>query len=415
MQMQASSNEIKGAFLSRESGFAIFASAVLLFSPFFIFRISWGIDNQHQSLFTHIPQAVAIAAICIVSFRQLRANRRQVAIVSIFSGLLLIHLAQTNILIGSLRGYSNDYFLQGILLWAYLFAVCLYASNIKVDSYQRLLRYFDIFAKSAVFAAIAFYFLYKLTGIAVLVHFYDGFGLARLQGFFSEPSALAPVTCWLLLTGVRYRRVMSVGLALIVCALSFSPIVIISTLLALATYLMIFHARTRPIILIVGILATAWIATIDCSISSGGSSIFRSACGIKSIFSADARDIFINDRLLSSIAIFQHLSATDSWMHGLGINSTSVFMPTYFGVMRDNSLLISVIAFYGVAGVSVFFVFVCACIIKAWRLKNILSIFWLSFFWCSMINSAQGFITYALLFVASIWLMYCPAKINHSN
>lgn len=410
MQMPSTKNKIDSSLLFQESTAGILVSAAFLFFPFFIFRISWGIDNQFQSLFTHIPQAAAIGAICLVSLAHLRANKRQAVITTIFSILLLIHFIQTVILSGSLPGYNYDYFLQGVLLWAYLFAVCLYASTIKIKNYRRLLHFFNLFAKAAVLVATVFYLLYKITGVALLVHFYEGFGIARLQGFFSEPSAFAPVSCWLLLSGIRNKNLTSVGLAMVVCVLAFSPIVIISTLLALITYLMIFHPRTTPLILLAGALIAAWIAAVDCSATDDGSSLSRAACGAKSIFSEDTRAVFSNDRLLSTIVIFEHLSATSSWVYGLGINSTSVFMPAYFGVMRDNSLPVSIIAFYGAIGGLVFVVFAATGLLIAWRRKNIYSIFWLSFFWCSIINSAQGFIAYALLFVASILLLSYPGQ-----
>lgn len=413
--MRSITHEINGSFQIHESAVGVFFSALLLFLPFFIFRISWGIDNQFQSLFTHIPQAAVILAICLLSLAHLRANKRQAVITAIFSGLLLIHFIQSVNLIGSLPGYDYDYFLQGVLLWAYLFAVCLYASTIKIKDYPRFLHIFDLFAKAAILVAILFFLLYKLTGIALLVHFYEGFELVRIQGFFSEPSAFAPVACWLLLSGIRYRNLTNVGLAMIVCVLAFSPIVIISTLLALVTYLIIFHPRITPLIFVSGVLIAVWITLVDCSVAIDGSSLNRAACGVKAIFSEDTRAVFANDRLLSSIVIFEHLAATGSWVYGLGINSTSVFMPAYFGVMRDNSLPISIIAFYGAIGGLVFVLFVAVGLYMAWKRKNIYSIFWISFFWCSMINSAQGFITYALLFVASIWLFSHPSKNTSLN
>lgn len=408
MQVLSTIGKINDSLPFREGTAGIFVSAALLFLPFFIFRISWGINNQFQPLFTHIPQAAAIGAICLVTLAHLRANKRQAIVTTIFSALLLIHFVQTVFLSGSLPGYDYDYFLQGILLWAYLFAVCLYASTIKVKNYRRLLHFFDIFAKTAVLVAIVFYLLYKITGIALLVHFYEGFGVARLQGFFSEPSAFAPISCWLLLSGIKNNNLTSIGLAIVVCILAFSPIVIISTLLALITYLIIFHPRVTPLIFLAGVLTAAWIIAVDCSAVNDGSSLNRAACGAKSIFSADTRAVFSNDRLLSSIVIFEHLSATNSWLYGLGINSTSVFMPAYFGVMRDNSLLVSIIAFYGAMGGLIFMASMTIFLLTASRRKNIYSIFWLSFFWCSMINSAQGFITYALLLVASILLLSHP-------
>jgi hypothetical protein len=405
--MRFTVNEIKGRFPTEAKTTGVFLPAVLLFLPFFVFRVSWGIDNQFISLYLHIPQAITIAAICAVSFAQLRANTGQAVVIIIFSGLLLIHLTQAIVLSSSLAEYSRDYFLQGILLWAYLFVVCVYASIMKVKTYPRLLHFFDLFAKGAVLGATAFYLLYQLTGIAVLVHFYEGFGVSRLEGFFSEPSAFAPVSCWLMLSGIRYKKATSVGLAMVVCVLAFSPIVIICTLLALITYLMIFRPRLTPLILILGGVVVVWGTAFDCSIPSEGSTLSRAVCGVNSIFSEDTRAVFSNDRILSSIAIVEHISATDSWAHGLGLNSTSVFMPAYFGVMRDNSLPISLIAFYGIPGGIALVAFAAFGLLKAWQNKNDFSIFWLSFFWCSMINSAQGFITYTLLFVASIWLLRC--------
>ena len=406
--------EVKRNFFSQESTGGMLTSAVFLFFPFFLSRLTWGANNEYQSLFAHIPQAIAIAAICIFGFAQFRANKRQIIIFEIFSGLLLIHLAQTAYLSSNLVEYSNDYFFQGILLWAYLFSICLYASSIKVDSYPRLLHFFDVFAKNSVYLAMVFYLLYQITGVGFLIHFYDGFGIARLQGFFSEPSALAPISSWLLLSGIRYRNITSVGLGIAVCVLTFSPIVLISTTLALITYLIIFHPKFTPIILLMGVAIAYWILAIDCSSADGGESIIRAACGMQTIFSLDARDIFANGRLLSSLAIFDHLSERDAWGIGLGINSTSIFMPAYYGIMRDNSLPISMLAFYGVIGGLATVLLATIGLLKAGQKKNIFSIFWISFFWCSMINSAQGFISYSMLFVATIWLLTCPKKINYN-
>jgi hypothetical protein len=408
-QFSANKNNEENVLFSIDEGAGdVFISAVILFIPFFIFRIGWGLENQFQSLFLHIPQAVVIAVICLISIEFHNATKRQTVIFVIFTFLLLIHILQTDFLVDSLPNYDYEYFIQGVLLWAYLFAVCLYASTIEVENYQKLLYFFDLFAKTAVVVAILSFMFYKITDVSVLIHFYDGFGLARLQGFFSEPSAFAPVSCWLLMSGVKNSKLTNIGLAITACVLASSPIVIISTLLALGTYLMIFHPRITPLILVATALTAAYVTLVDCSINYDGSSISRALCGAKTVFSEDARAVFSNDRIISSIAIFDHLSATNSLVFGLGINSASVFMPAYYGEMRDNSLPISIFASYGVLGVLVFVCFAIVCITIAWQRKNIYTIFWISFFWCSIINSAQGFISYALFFAASIWLLSYP-------
>jgi hypothetical protein len=408
--------KIKNLLLEGGWDLKYFVPSFLLFIPFFISRITWGLDNESKSLYLHIPQAIIFAAICAIGLLQFKVYFRQAIVFVIFTGLLFIHFIHAALLYGNLLDYNRDYFSQGILLWAYLFSVCFYASTIKLNDYKNIMYFFNIFSISFTLISIIFYVLYKWSGVGLLIHFYEGFELARLQGFFSEPSAFAPISCWLLLYGIRYKKIINIGLAIVICVLTYSPIVLISTFLALISYVIIFHPRIIPLIFLLGFLTVVWVNLVDCLATEDVTSLTRAACGAKSIFDVDTRAIFSNDRLLSSFVIFEHLKATSTWVYGQGINSTSIFMPAHYGAMRDNSLPISIVAFYGVIGALVLVVSVATGLIVAWRRKNIYSIFWLSFFWCSMINSAQGFITYTLLFVASIWLLsFRNQQTSHLN
>lgn len=377
--------------------------SLLLFIPFFLFRFTWGHENQFVSLYLHVPQAAIALLGAAIYFRRYRLDPPTYPVVLIFSTMLAVHVLHALVLRAHLKDYGADYFSQGIQLWAYLFVLCYLGVVVKPEDRVGLVRCFDLMAKIFVVIAIAAFVFYKVSGLAFLVR-KEADGLLRLQGFFSEPSAFAPVVCWLVLSGLYLRSYLNIALAAAVCVLSYSPIILIALILSLFSYIIIFYPRFLPWTALLLVLVSAWSLQYDCRFYDYSSPLTRASCGIRAIFGHEAAIYFPNDRLRSSMAVFSYLSVTESWVHGLGLNSTSVFMPRYYDELRDNSLVVSLLAFYGIAGgvmalaLSVFGLFM------SWRRRDLLALLWLSFFWCSLINSAQGFITYGLLFMVTFWV-----------
>ncbi len=383
----------------------------LFFLPFFFSRVTWGMENAYIAL--PLGWAQVLVAIWGITAALMTSGRRGWVILTciFFLILFLIHCVQALFLQTIWNSEINQYFAKGVILWGYLAACAIFAAALPlrcVDLMLRIFRYYGLATISIGFMCLV---VFLLTGTALLINYYEGYNLIRAQAFMSEPSAWAPIVAFLCLMGIWHRDRVALIFGVMGLILSLSPIVFLVTGLSQLTILMLRVKAIRfpSFLVIIGLMVI--VLSIDCNnfLFDGHhpleNLLGRSVCGMQTVFSENARDSFTNDRLISTIAVLQHITDTHTWWSGLGLNSTAIFMPKYYDGLRDNSLWISLLAFYGVWGLVFFLVIGFIGFISIRRGNKILGFIWISFFWTVSVNSAEGFYTYALYFIFWILLL----------
>lgn len=384
------------------------AAPFLFLLPFFVSRIAWGKENS----FIVLPLGwlqVGVASLGIIASARQTERFKTVAIF-FTSLLLLIHGVHAIYLTDIWGGDWGRYVLKGLVLWGYLTVSLVFAVSLSSERAWQLLRVFRLYGLITVAVGVVSLAVLAVTGFAFQLH-HEDYGWYRVQAFMSEPSALAPVVAFLCCLGLWRGDRFALMAGLTGCALTFSPIVLLVSVLTQISVLLIKVRASRVYLVAAFVFFVIVVFIADCGavdpykVNPLINLFGRLICGVQTVFLADARGVFINHRLESTMVVFGHVAKMHAWWSGLGINSTSIFMGQLYGDVRDNALWVSLGAYYGVWGLLGFLVvgFLGFCGVR--RGDEMLGFAWLAFFWAVSLNSAQGFYTYSLYFVVWILLM----------
>lgn len=391
---------------------------ILFLSGYFFYRFQYGTENEFISFNLAIVQiAVSVYAL----FRYPVKINSLIYTASTFILLLFLQLVfywQYIIPESGLPGDNEDYLSASIRLWVYLFFVCLYALTIRRNEIDEFCRAFIRLSRFSVLVAIATIILYYVSGVALLLNVYAVEHLVRPQAFLSEPSAFAPIAATLLIVGWMKKNVRDIFYSLVALLITFSPISIMTTLGAVFLYALLYGVKNFPlkllIVVVVSIVVT-YLLLADCAsmvVSMNGfeRTFGRMSCGVQVVFDSHLREqlqfTFTNQRLTSTFISIDLISEYKGLFSGFGLNSSSIFMPELFGEIRENSLWLSILLFYGVFGVFAFFAIIVAGLFCVKRASREFAVFYLAVLVASTINSAAGFYLYSLLFFAITVLLF---------
>lgn len=396
----------------------------LIFAGYFFFMFRWGANND--AVFLNLG-ALQIAVAVYAFVRYGAPTRILIGVTTLAALLFGIQFLYPAVLAAAhLPGSSVEYLGASTKLLIYLYFMCLHGMTVRPEDAPVATRAFLGLSRLSVLIAVATMALYKLAEVPVLLNFYFAEGLVRPQAFLAEPSAFAPLAGVLLVVGFYGRSWKDLLLGLLGMAVPLSPITILGGLAAFGVYTFLYEFRSLFLKVAALTIAGAvlyYLMTLDCaslvvSHESFPRTLGRMSCGVQVIFNPQLREavqgIFLNLRLLSTLTSIDVLRASGTMMTGLGLNSSSIFMPALYDEMRENSIWISVLLFYGVPGLMAFAVM---CVGALWRLRRApktLTAIFVTILTCSTINSAGGFYLYAFIFwgMAYAYGRYCSASVS---
>lgn len=388
-----------GAYKTGEpTRLAVFVSWLLLV-PFFFLRISIGEESIDLKL--RWPQLALLALLVLLFVRQ------RISVYFVAFGFFCILVAQiahalayqTNSFVAPFVEYQLSFF----RVWVFLLVVCL--TGVALVHREHLARVFLILCVASVAIGVAALLVKLATGISFLVHSYGD--LHRMQAFLSEPSAFAPIVSFLVLCAVRWRRPIIVLAALVGLFFSFSPVVLLSAALAVFLVVVLRPRRHLPLV-IAGLVFTAvavpafFVADAEAMMDSESGwlvTLGRLLFGLQSVMTAGADGV--NDRFAGFLNVvdYMYVESSASFYTGLGFNASAVVFESKLYEVFDHALWITFLFSYGIPGAAaIVFLGVWA----AWLLlqrNDAFSLMFVAFFTASLINSAQGFVSYAFVFL----------------
>ncbi|NWD86047.1 MULTISPECIES: hypothetical protein [unclassified Pseudomonas] len=391
---------------------------VLFLSGYFFYRFQYGSENEYISFNLGVLQ-IAVSIYAIVRY----PVRRRALIFVLFSSFFLLFLQiayYANFVIpwSGLPGDGAEYLYAAIRLWVYLFFVCIYALTIARDDLYKFCDVFIFLSRFSVVIAVASLFVFYTAGVSLLLNTYFAEHLIRPQAFLSEPSSFAPIAAVLMIVGWLRKSKIDIALSLIALSITFSPISILTTLLAIFLYSCLYGIKStsaKIFIFVVAVVSMSTLFMMDCanlvvSLNGFERTTGRVSCGVQVIFDSGLRDqlqdLFTNQRLTSTFMSMDLARQYGGILLGFGLNSSSIFMPALVGEVRENSLWISMFLFYGIIGVLVFLSLVVLGMLRARMVNREFVVFYLSVLVASTINSAGGFYLYSLLYFSVIVILF---------
>ncbi|MGI8608512.1 MAG: hypothetical protein ACR2MY_04685 [Candidatus Dormibacteria bacterium] len=281
------------------------------------------------------------------------------------------------------------------LMLAVAYALFFYDPEVLTAVFRRA-------AQIALMFALCTYLIYVVGGPAILVH--TQYGVPRLNGFTSEPSAWAPILGVLLLTGLHRRSAFDVVIALVGILAAQSPIVLVTAGTSVLTFYLLQSSsqvkRAIVVCVLVPTLPLTIMAVNSSNISRGpyqrtfvDQTFGRLASGIASIESGGT--VGSNDRYVSLSVIASELAVHDLTLTGLGPGGAEVYFTAKYGVdgYQANSFLVMMFADFGPAGVALVVVLLVMSLNGIRRNSQAGRLF-LPFLIAGMINSATGWEMY---------------------
>lgn len=369
----------------------------VLLVPFFFLRVAIGEEDFDLRLrWLQLP----VLAVLVVLHTKLNDYFRVVAAAFVaIAAIQVMHAIayQMNPRVGSFL----DYQLAFLRVWLYLFLVC--AAAIQLLHREHFVHVFLRLSMISVGIGVVAVLIRHATGLGVLIHSYGD--LHRMQAFLSEPSAFAPVVAFLLLAAYRLR---SVGLAATGAAgllFSFSPVVALSTGIAFVLFVLLQPQRQFKLLtvgLVLGTVSLSILASVDYNSlvqSDFGWQVTlgRLILGFQSVLSGGEEGV--NDRFAGFLNVleFMESESSASFLTGLGFNASAVVFNLGDYEVFDHALWITFLFSYGVGGaVAIVLLGLLAGRILL-RRNDMFALLYLAFFSASLVNSAQGFVSYAFV------------------
>jgi hypothetical protein len=401
------------ALLARAQGQLQWAASLVFVAAFYF--ISVRKDNQ-VILSTHfaLVETLILIALSALALPQIyRRSRRTLVVLIVIGGTLALLQLPYLVFYHSrpIAGHTMDYVVAFGRLYVYLLAICSYGLFFYED---RILS--DLFwrvGQLVLLVSLVAYFIYEAARVSYLLQFYGA--EARIQGFFSEPSAFAPMLAAFILLCLKKKAFVWMLVALFAVLLTGSPTVYLTVAVSVPIVVLIRREEMGKRI----VVATAALSLcVVCALVVGdvelqallrsklglAYSVGRLLSGLQNIATLGGSGQ--NVRFADALIVYQTLRDHGLFLTGYGLNSSSVYFLLRYGDAKDHSLFLTVLFSYGLPGLLAF-VFLCASSLVG-LVKNHSSYLYVfvPFLVAASINSAEGFETYKFVLLGMViyWL-----------
>ena len=415
-------NKLQNSDLNLGRNDAKYFSAVLLFIPLIFHRLFVGeIGGLYGGIGLSFVGYVSHALLVI---SPILTNKKSSAGISIYF-LILLFIVSIFQLYNSMNIFHFDN--NGLLITAFralLWITAIYVYCVHYYDPNFLLKAFLDVLTFAALVAMLCYMVYFTTDIPLGVNIDRNVG--RLQGMFSEPSALSASYPGYILVNFHLRNYKRLMLGVIFVLLSFSIICLATTVVAITIYLIY---RQRRLFSAISYSATALIVLITFSAGSGiQGGAYRLSESLKSfvdLFWADgpirqntvdrviealaALSAYVTSgqqlevsesgslaRILGSFFLIENMQRDGTTWIGYGLSNYGSIAEQLYGTVLDFGFFPYLVSSFGAAaGVAAIFLHLRK--ILAWNGTNdaLFFVFICSFFG-TIYNSAGGITTYTL-------------------
>ena len=323
-------------------------------------------------------------------------TRRLVGVLGVLSVVQFIYFLGLNAypLEGSLFEYVNGSVrVFGYIVSVTIFATLFYDEDLLIETFYKV-------GRAVLAVGLGALLVYEILGVPLLLDF--AYGEPRTQSFFTEPSATAPAVAVVGTMAWRRRDWIGELLALTYVYTANSPTVLL--VFALST-VGIYLVKQGPVVLWTGILGSIGSAVAFVTLGGldwlktapyFGRTVNRLARGIE--FAITLSQQGYNPRFAGAINVYEHLQKHGLLWIGYGLNSASPYFKHVTldtaTKTQDYSLLITLFFSFGVIGVVIFFAFCYRAAMRMYCHNSRLIYIFVPFLMTSMVNSAQGFVTY---------------------
>ena len=301
----------------------------------------------------------------------------------------------------------GNYFVSATRLYVYISVIAIYSLFLYEE--EAVVRWFYRLGVGSMVVGLTALVAHYLAGNRLLIDI--SYGSARPQALFTEPSAWAPVIGAVGIISWKRESYLIFALTIVMVVLSNSPTVILVTMLSFIGVFLLERGGVKTVLLgfgsvvIAGVLFVA-LGGLDWLVNAGvgGKTVERLALGLKFAFTLAEEGY--NPRVSGAIDVVTNLSKHDLLWTGYGLNSSTVYFqaitPAGEPHARAYSILLTALFSFGIVG---------AVLVTYWgakvasRLKKINSPYlyiYVPFLLVSMINSAQGFVTYKFVILGLI-------------
>jgi hypothetical protein len=359
------------------------ACLLAYFAGLFVFEISWGAAS------IQLYGYAASIMVCILVFMiERKICLKQIILFSLFIGIFYIYLPVNPMPIGQQIKYLLYLLPVAILPWIF-------------DSHRFSRSYVNV---------CCFFLIFFLILFIVGVGHSTTYGMPRMQGLMSEPSALSILLSTVFLLAF-YKKSIYLLLAVVAAFFAAASSMSVAVVLSSFAFYILLNMRSRAqrlAVIGVGLLTALLSVSFILSMELNGFIFGRLVSGIKSVLTLGEEGY--NPRMTAALAMIRVTSDLGaSLIYGMGLNAAGVM--DELGVVRALSLPFEVYVSFGLLGLALY----------------VLSLLWVLCFYRSadsyfkiafssvasyvLLNSAQGIVFQTLYFILFIYAMR-RARVN---
>ena len=381
----------------------------------FIFLISFYISEitiggtSSINIPTNILEVVTISGVAMAVLL-LTSNPRRCyyRLIYIAAGVAIIQCLYFIFLnLNPIESYFTNYVTKASRLYIYIIIITIYSLFLYKE--EVLVQWFYRLGIGSIVLGLLALAAYYLVGSRILLDF--SYGSARPQALFTEPSAWAPVIGSVGIISWKRKSYLIFGLTMMMMILSKSPTVVLVVVLSFIVVFLLERGGLRAAVfgfgsvVIVGVLFVVlggWDWLVNSGV--GGNTVERFAVGITA--ASTLAEEGYNPRVTGAIDIITNLSKHDLLWTGYGLNSSTVYFQAITPVgephERAYSLLLTLLFSFGIVGTIIIIFWGTKVADRLTKIKSPYLYVYIPFLLVSMINSAQGFVTYKFVILGLI-------------
>jgi hypothetical protein len=375
--------------------------SLLFLIPYFFLRVAYGSENAHIDLSLGWLQMLIGIYVFLHNWNRADSQASLLGHYIVFS-LVAIHFLSIVVFVDLGITTVESLFFVFVPVYLYLF-ISLLSANYFISVSPKIIE--QVFLKLSLFSiaiSIATFILSSIGGVSVLVNHYGGTDWVRAHAFMTEPSGMAAPIAYVIAFSIinSNYRVLILGFSGLIVTQSAVVALISILLLIVALYIKSHHKSyfiTAGIVLVVTF--SSWFLTYDCMAENDVSPVvYKSVCGVQAIWNLDNQVLInANPRLATTLMAIDLLNTSNGWFTGFGLNSSAVLMRIHFDDV-ENSLFVSMMLFFGIWGVLIYFLIVYWGYRRARLHDASFVVFYLSLLASVTLNSAGGFYGYLIFF-----------------
>jgi len=331
-------------------------------------------------------------------------TRRLVGVLGVLAIVQFVYFLGLNTY--PLEGSLVEYVSASVRVFGYLVSVTTYATLFFDE--ELLMETFYKVGRAVLTVGVGALLVYEIVGIPLLLDF--AYKEPRTQSFFTEPSATAPAVAVVGTMAWRRRDWFGGLLALTYVYTANSPTVILVFVLSIIG---IYLVQRGPVALWTGVLGS--IGSAVAFVTFGGLNWLKTAPYFGKTVNRLARGVEFaitlsqqgyNPRFAGAINVYEQLQKNGLLWIGYGLNSASPYFRHVtldtITKTQDYSLLLTLLFSFGIIGVAIFLIYCYLAAMGMYRHSSRMSYIFVPFFLTSMINSAQGFVTYKFVILGIV-------------